>query len=420
MAYKPTEWINTLKDADGNVIQRGTPYTAENMNKIENQLVALDDLPATVASHGEDLTAQSQHIQQVEERVEAVEKSKAQPNGIATLGADGIIPSSQLPSNLKEIRLVNSMDERDALETFEGLRVMVMLGESWKEYVWNGTEYIKTADSENLNIVLTWGNITDKPESFPPSSHTHKIDDIAELQKSLDAKVTPDAVQKKVDALSGVGNTKTVKMLDDELDEHSRDKNNPHAIKSDQITVITPKHNDDLPNSYPEGVTAFNVVSQGYPYSFGIVLTVKSGVSRILQFFAVSTTGSTAKDRIWSRQQIGSNTWSAWREQETTDGSQEKVNTHEGKQDIHVTKTEKDTWNELKVSVELLSRTVAEWSNHTHSYSSLTGKPTIPTKTSQLTNNSEFVKSNAGRIHVSYSDSDIPPLQPNDIVLKVI
>lgn len=344
MAYNPTKWINTTYDADGKVLQKGTPYNAENMNKIEGQLVELDKLPGTVATHGNDLTAQEEHIQQVEERVEAMETSRAQPNGIATLNAEGIIPSSQLPSNLKEIRLVNSMEERDALETFEGLRVMVMLDESWKEYVWNGMEYIKTADSENLNIVLTWGNITDKPTAFTPSAHAHTESDITDLDKYTKAEV------------------------DDKL-----------KLKSDTDHKHTESDITDLDK-----------------YSTAEVDTMMRGKA--------------AADHTHSE-------FSAITDQERRlaelENSSSQLHTHENKDTL-----DKLTYSGSKTGIDLVK--IEEFEKHTHDYKDLTGKPTIPTETSQLTNDSEYVRSNAGRIHVSYTDSDIPPLEPNDIVLKVI
>ncbi|PIC81019.1 hypothetical protein CSV75_04365 [Sporosarcina sp. P18a] len=344
MPYKPTEWVNTLKDAEGNVIQRGTPYTAENMNKIENQLVALDDLPATVATHGEHLTAQAESIQQVGERVEAIETSKTQPNGIATLNAEGIIPSSQLPSNLKEIRLVNKMEERDALETFEGLRVMVMLGESWKEYVWNGAEYIKTADSENLNIVLSWGNITEKPTTYTPSAHAHTESDITDLDK-----YTQEEVNAKL------------------------------RLKSDADHKHTESDITDLDK-----------------YSTAEIDTMMRSKA------PANHTHSEFSDITNQERRLAE-----------LENSSSQLHTHENKDAL-----DKLTYSGSKPGIDLVK--IEEQENHTHDYEDLTNRPTIPSKTSQLSNDSEYVKSNAGRIHVSYSDSDIPPLQPNDIVLKVI
>ncbi|ARK23319.1 hypothetical protein SporoP37_00510 [Sporosarcina sp. P37] len=344
MPYNPTKWINTTYDADGEVLQKGTPYNAENMNKIEGQLVELDKLPATVATHGNDLTAQEEHIQQVEERVEAMETSKAKPNGIATLNAEGIIPSSQLPSNLKEIRLVNSIEERDALETFEGLRVMVMLGESWKEYVWNGAEYIKTADSENLNIVLSWGNITEKPTTFIPSAHAHTESDITNLDK-----YTQEEVNAKLRLKSDADHKHTESDITD-LDKYS---------------------------------TA----------EIDTMMRSKAPANHMHSEFSEITNQERRLAEL--------------------ENSSGQLHTHENKDTL-----DKLTYSGSKPGIDLVK--IEELENHTHDYKDLTNKPTIPTKTSQLSNDSEYVKSNADRIHVSYSDSDIPPLQPNDIVLKVI
>lgn len=36
---------------------------------------------------------------------------------------------------------------------------------------------------------LPWSQITDKPETFPPSAHTHPISDIIDLQQILNIKI---------------------------------------------------------------------------------------------------------------------------------------------------------------------------------------------------------------------------------------
>lgn len=38
--YTPTEWVDTLKDAQGNIVQKGTPITAGKLNKLEAALAA--------------------------------------------------------------------------------------------------------------------------------------------------------------------------------------------------------------------------------------------------------------------------------------------------------------------------------------------------------------------------------------------
>jgi hypothetical protein len=281
MSYNPTDWKNRIVDSDGTVVQEGTPLTAENMNKLEEQVAEL-----------------------------ANERGK--PEGTATLNENGIIHSSQLPSNLKEIRVVADISERDSLDKFEGLRVLVTdasadstVGNGWAEYVWNGTSFIKTAEMESLDVVLSWTNIQDKPNKFTPTEHPHTESDITDLDKY------------------------SRQEIDDKL-----------AVKANKNDVYIPPNRE--------------VLEQIQQSDLEMLDNHETKIA----------------------------------------GLEETVSEHT----LHL--------NELQ--------------NHTHDYEKLINKPSIPSKTSDLANDSQFVQSNAGRIHVSYSDNDIPPLQPNDIVIKVL
>lgn len=44
-------------------------------------------------------------------------------------------------------------------------------------------EYVDASDVE-----VSWGDITGKPSTFPPASHTHEIEDVNGLQSALDGK----------------------------------------------------------------------------------------------------------------------------------------------------------------------------------------------------------------------------------------
>lgn len=50
-------------------------------------------------------------------------------------------------------------------------------------YKWTGTAWI----SNNLSSI-DWDDVTGKPATFPPSSHTHVIADTTGLQTALDGK----------------------------------------------------------------------------------------------------------------------------------------------------------------------------------------------------------------------------------------
>ena len=44
-------------------------------------------------------------------------------------------------------------------------------------------EYVEASDVE-----VSWGDITGKPSTFPPATHTHEIEDVNGLQSALDGK----------------------------------------------------------------------------------------------------------------------------------------------------------------------------------------------------------------------------------------
>jgi hypothetical protein len=50
-------------------------------------------------------------------------------------------------------------------------------------YRWTGAAWV----SNNL-VAITWADVSGKPSTFPPSSHTHAISDVTNLQTALDGK----------------------------------------------------------------------------------------------------------------------------------------------------------------------------------------------------------------------------------------
>lgn len=45
-------------------------------------------------------------------------------------------------------------------------------------------------DGESVPTSVSWGDISGKPSTFPPSQHTHAIADVTNLQTTLDGKLT--------------------------------------------------------------------------------------------------------------------------------------------------------------------------------------------------------------------------------------
>lgn len=88
---------------------------------------------------------------------------------------NGVVPISQIPNEVKEVRIVANIAARNALTgLFAGLNVYVTdaTGDSTVSsggayYLYNGSSWIKTAESESLDLVLSWANIQGKPTSLP-------------------------------------------------------------------------------------------------------------------------------------------------------------------------------------------------------------------------------------------------------------
>lgn len=359
MPYEPTVWKNKITDSDGTVVQQGTPLTADNMNKIEGELVELSTLPSKVEASEQKQLSHEQRITEAENEIESFTAEKGQPNGLATLGTDGIIPSSQLPSNLKEIKVVANIAERDLLVRFEGLRVLVTdasgdttVNIGWAEYVWNSADWIKTAEAESLDLVVKWSNVTEKPTTFPSDTHKHTEAQITDLDKYTQAEI--DAMlssQKHTEA----DITDLDKYTKAELDallatvqeiatNHISLKDNPHVVTKTQIGLSS------VPNAGYS--TQAQAVAGTVATSFMTPLRTKQAVDALQAIKSVNG-------------QVG---------------------------DILI-----DVFN--------------------GDYNSLSNKPTIPSTTNELTNNSGFVASNAAKLTVSAN----APLNPsvNDIWIVI-
>lgn len=69
------------------------------------------------------------NFQEAEARIVAIEDSVGQPEGIASLDNDGLVPLNQLPANAKSSKVVADITARNAIasgDRFEGLRVHVI------------------------------------------------------------------------------------------------------------------------------------------------------------------------------------------------------------------------------------------------------------------------------------------------------
>lgn len=97
---------------------------------------------------------------------------KGQPNGLATLDTTGKIPNAQIPTTFKEAVVADNITARDELTPFEGLHALVIDASAdptvgaggGAEYVYNGSKWVKISEFNNLDTLVDWTNIQNKPE----------------------------------------------------------------------------------------------------------------------------------------------------------------------------------------------------------------------------------------------------------------
>lgn len=97
---------------------------------------------------------------------------KGQPNGLATLDTTGKIPNAQIPNTFKEAAVVQNITERDNLTAFAGLHALVIDASAdttvgsggGAEYVYNGIKWVKISEFNNIDTLVDWSNIQNKPD----------------------------------------------------------------------------------------------------------------------------------------------------------------------------------------------------------------------------------------------------------------
>ena len=116
-------------------------------------------------------THTSSEITNFQTSVESIiTNKKGVANGIASLDANGLIPTSQIPSIFKEAEIVQNISSRNALHAFAGLHVLVLdatadetVETGGAEYVYDGTNWVKISELNDLDVIIQWENIQNKP-----------------------------------------------------------------------------------------------------------------------------------------------------------------------------------------------------------------------------------------------------------------
>ena len=130
---------------------------------------------------------------------ERITLQKGAANGVATLDSNGHIPTSQIPIEFKEAQVVANIAARDNLEVFSGLHALVIdatadstVETGGAEYIYDGTKWIKVSELNDLDAVITWDNVLNKPYF---------------VQTLLDLSDTPDSLENCAGKVLGVNST---------------------------------------------------------------------------------------------------------------------------------------------------------------------------------------------------------------------
>lgn len=118
----------------------------------------------------------AQNIREIESNLSTkIDESRInQPNGVAGLNERGLIPSELIPTEFKEVHVVENIAERDSMtDLFRGKSVYVKdatadatVKRGGAYYIYDGASWIKTAEAESLDVVLDFDAIVNKPTTL--------------------------------------------------------------------------------------------------------------------------------------------------------------------------------------------------------------------------------------------------------------
>lgn len=106
--------------------------------------------------------------------IKAIHDGANKASGVVKLGENGLIPSSFIPAEFKEIKIVDSIAARDGItDAFAGLSVYVKdasadttVNSGGAYYLYDGAAWVKTAEAESMDVVLEWNAIQHKPTTL--------------------------------------------------------------------------------------------------------------------------------------------------------------------------------------------------------------------------------------------------------------
>ena len=152
--------------------------------------------------------------------IKAIHDGANKASGVLKLGENGLIPSSFIPAEFKEIKIVDSIAARDGItDAFAGLSVYVKdasadttVNSGGAYYLYDGAAWIKTAESESMDVVLEWNAIQNKPDTLAGYGITDAVNVSEVVDKATAGKILKLDVDGKLPA-DVTGNAGTASKL---------------------------------------------------------------------------------------------------------------------------------------------------------------------------------------------------------------
>ena len=241
--------------------------------------------------------------------------------------------------------------------------------------------YKKSEIDEKLNDVATsghthaWADITGKPSTFAPSAHKHVKADITDFPTSMpasDVKAWAKAANKPsyTKAEVGLGSV-------DNTGDSAKNVSSAGRIRND--SKQTALSGTASPTS---GLTVYQVYNNGYPASYGNVISVMgSGAGQILAAWS-GTSGAVERLYYRNKRDTSDANWSAWKTLAFTDDKPATAGTADtakavawdnvtGKPSTFTPATHSHAWGDITGKPSTFAP-----GSHTHAWGDITGKPT--------------------------------------------
>lgn len=159
-------------------------------------------------------------IQSNTDAIQAIHDGANKANGVVKLGENGLIQSSFIPAEFKEIKIVDSIAARDGItDAFAGLSVYVKdasadttVNSGGAYYLYDGAAWIKTAEAESMDVVLEWNAIQNKPDTLAGYGITDGVNVSEVVDKATANKILKLNADGKL-AADVVGNADTASKL---------------------------------------------------------------------------------------------------------------------------------------------------------------------------------------------------------------